>query len=98
MAVETLYKTVNNLRDVVKVISIGVDYKKYALFDAIAPEVRYWNDGTYESVEVTEYFYNRVHASKDLCDLCIHFVIDCAVKLQDSDYETLHSLVMTHYK
>ena len=36
------------------------------------------------------------NANKELCDLCINFVIDCAVKIQDSDYETSKYLVTTH--
>ena len=86
-------KTINKLRDVVKIISIGIDYKQYALFNVVAPEVWYMADGTYHVRGTEDYFHNRVHASKELCDFCINFVIDCAVKFQDSDYETTQYLI-----
>ena len=93
---EDVDKTINDLRDVVKIISIGIDYKQYALFNAVAPKVWLWEDDSYEVREIESYFYNRVNANKELCDLCINFVIDCAVKIQDSDYETSKYLVTTH--
>ena len=85
---EDVDKTINDLRDVVKIISIGIDYKQYALFNAIAPEVIYWENGSCDVRESDSYFYSRVNASKELCDFCINFVIDCAMKFQDSNYET----------
>ena len=90
---EDVDKTINELRDVVKIISIGIDYKQYALFNVVAPEVWHLTDGTYHVRDSEDYFHNRVHASKDLCDFCINFVIDCAVKFQDSDYETTQYLI-----
>lgn len=50
----------------------------------------------YEVREIESYFYNRVNANKELCDLCVNFVIDCAVKIQDSDYKISKYLTMPH--
>ena len=55
-----------------------------------------WEDDSYEVRKIESYFYNQVNAKKELCDLCISFVIDCAVEIQDSDYETSKYLVTTH--
>lgn len=94
---EDVNETINDLRDVVKIISIGVDYKQYALFNAVAPQVIILADGSYHIREAEGHFYSRVHASKELCDFCINFVVDCAVKFQDSDYETSSYLTITGF-
>jgi hypothetical protein len=88
--------TINDLRDVVKIISVGINYKQYALFNAVAPKVWHMTDGTYRVREVESYFNSHVRSSKELCDFCINFVIDCAVKFQDSDYETSQYLTTPH--
>jgi hypothetical protein len=80
-------QTINALRDAVKIISIGVNYKQYALFNTVAPEVWRMSDGSLKVRESEDYFNGRINANKELCDFCINFVIDCAVKFKDSDYE-----------
>ena len=94
---EDVNETINDLRNVVKIISIGVDYKQYALFNAVAPQVIILFDGSYHVGEADSHFYSRVHTSKELCDLCINFVVDCAVKFQDSNYETSSYLTITGF-
>lgn len=86
-------KTIKELRTAVKLTAIGVDYRKYALFNAVAPNG--WRDmeGVFHVRESEEYFNKMVKASEELCDMSINFVIDCAVKLQDSDYDTSKYLV-----
>lgn len=86
-------KTVKELRNVAKLIAIGVDYKRYALFNAVAPNG--WRDiyGEFHVRESEEYFNRIVKANEELCNMCINFVIDCAVKFQDSDYDTSKYLV-----
>lgn len=86
-------KTVKELRTAVKLTAIGVDYKKYALFNAVAPNG--WRDmnGVFHVSESEEYFNRMVKASDELCDMSINFIIDCAVKFQDSDYDTSKYLV-----
>lgn len=93
---EDIDKSVKELREVVKIISIGIDYKQYVLFNAIAPSVLHMSNDTYQIGEVEEYFNTRVHANKELCDFCINFVIDSAIKFQDSDYETSNYLTIPH--
>lgn len=86
-------KTVKELRNALKLTAIGVDYKRYALFNAVAPNG--WRDtkGTFHIRESEEYFNRMVKANDELCEMCINFIIDCAVKLQDSDYDTAKYLV-----
>lgn len=86
-------KTINALRDTVKIISIGIDYKQYALFNTIAPEVWRMSDGSLNVRESEDYFNGRINANKELCDFCINFIIDSAIKFKESDYE-----ITSHFK
>lgn len=86
-------KTVKELRTAVKLTAIGVDYKKYALFNAVAPNGWRDTDGVFHVRESEEYFNRMVKASDELCDMSINFIIDCAVRFQDSDYDTSKYLV-----
>lgn len=91
-------ETVKALRYVVKLVSMGIDYRQYALFNAIVPEVWQMSDDSYSIREGESHFNERVIADKSLCDMCINFVVDCAVKLQDSDYETSSYLKSPYVK
>lgn len=90
---EDIDKTVKELRTAVKLTAIGVDYKKYALFNAVAPNGWRDTDGVFHVRESEEYFKRLVKASNELCDMSINFIIDCAIKFQDSDYDTSKYLV-----
>lgn len=79
-------ETTNELREVAKITALGIDFKKYALFKAVTPYIiRFMGEG-YE-VESEDSLSNRVNLSEDLCNICINFVIDSAVKLQVTDYD-----------
>lgn len=90
---EDVDKTINALRDTVKIISMGIDYKQYALFKTITPEIWRTADGSFKVMEVESHFNDRINANQELCDFCINFVIDCAVKFKESDYE-----ITSHFK
>lgn len=78
-------ETTNELRDVAKITALGIDFKKYALFKAVTPHIiRFIGDGY--SIESEDLLSERVNISDDLCNICINFVIDSAVKLQETDY------------
>ena len=63
---------------------------------ANAPTVTRMGNGDYFIGEKEEGFCKRMHTSQDLCDFCINFVIDCAIKVQDSDYDTSRYLKFTN--
>lgn len=90
---DDINETVKELRNAVKLTAIGIDYKKYALFNAVAPNGWRDTDGVFHVRESEEYFNGRVKANDELCDMNINFIIDCAVKLQDSDFDTSKYLV-----
>lgn len=50
---EEITRTTNKIREILKITALGVDYKKYILFEAVTPVVEIWyKDGkrTYQSL------------------------------------------------
>ena len=90
---DDINKIVKELRTAVKLTAIGVDYKRYALFNAVAPNGWRDMDGVFHARESEESFNRMVKANEELCDMSINFIIDCAMILQDSDYDTSKYLV-----
>lgn len=79
-------ETTNELRDVAKITALGIDFKKYALFKAVTPHIiRFIGEKC--DIESEESLSKRVNISEYLCNICINFVIDSAVKLQETDYD-----------
>ena len=85
---EQVTRTTNDVRRILKVSALGIDYKKYALFDFITPKIL-------ETCRTGKDKY--VHDSKDNfektrnitaqdCQFCIDFVIDSALKLQEFQF------------
>ena len=68
-----------------KITALGIDFKKYALFKAVTPHIiRFIGE---DDIESEESLSERVNISEDLCNICINFVIESAVKLQETDYD-----------
>lgn len=92
-------KTTNEIRDILKVTSLGIDYKKYALFNFLTPHVKYWRSPTGEDgyTPDSESYYKKIVRTirKEDCRFCIDFVVDSSLKLQEmqfdvNDYLNLH--------
>ena len=86
---ELMTKTTNSMRDVIKITALGIDYKRYALFNYITPNVVEGCDatGTIYVSEKKESFESKISVRRDDCQFCISFVVDCALKLQEFDFE-----------
>ena len=86
---EQVTKTTNSIRDIIKIAALGIDYKKYALFDHITPRVIEGCNatGTIYIPEQKDSFEARKSVTSDDCQFCITFVVDCALKLQEFDYD-----------
>lgn len=87
---EQVTQTLNATRDALKISAIGIDYKKYVLFNLITPyvikvcaptdtEYKYQN-------ESKEHFESTKTITKNDCQFCMDFVIDSALKLQEFQF------------
>lgn len=86
---EQVTKTTNTIRDIIKITALGIDYKRYALFDHITPRVIEGcnSTGTIYIPEQKDSFEAHKSVTSEDCQFCITFVVDCALKLQEFDYD-----------
>lgn len=85
---EQVTKTSNAIRDILKISALGIDYRKYALFDFITPKVLLTcniDEDKYVA-ENTEHFEMTKSIKPEDCRFCIDFVIDSALKLQEFQF------------
>ena len=86
---EQVTKTTNSIRDIIKIAALGIDYKKYALFDHITPRVIEGCNatGTIYIPEQKDSFEAHKSVTSEDCQFCITFIVDCALKLQEFDFD-----------
>lgn len=86
---EQVTKTTNSIRDIIKIKALGIDYKRYVLFDHITPCVIEGCNatGTIYIPEQKDSFEARKSVTSEGCQFCLTFVVDCALKLQEFDYD-----------
>lgn len=80
MAINKLGRSVENFQDIVKIISLGIDPRKYIKFRLITPTFHRNNNGNYTKVKKS----NSPAAIEEI-NFCLNFVIECAIILQEFD-------------
>lgn len=82
-------QTVNSVREVLKISALGIDYRRYSLFNFITPRVLEGCDATgniYIPERKSDFEATRNISNQD-CQFCLNFVVDCALKLQEFDFD-----------
>jgi hypothetical protein len=75
-------KSIEPLKKAMRIISLGLDYRRYVKFHQLTPEIlRLLGDGSYIKTEPPA---NR---TKEDCQFCHDFVIDSTIRLQDFDLD-----------
>lgn len=85
---EQVTHTTNDVRNILKVSALGIDYRKYVLFDFVTPKV-IETCGTGKDKYVCdskEIFEKTRKITAQDCQFCIDFVIDSALKLQQFQF------------
>jgi hypothetical protein len=92
---EQVTHTTNNVRNILKVSALGIDYRKYVLFDFVTPKViETCRTGKDKYVyDAKENFEKRRTITNQDCQFCIDFVIDSALKLQEFNFDINRYLV-----
>jgi hypothetical protein len=80
--IDTVKDSIQKIQLAIKITSFGIDYKKYAKFKLLTPNVTRTLGGLY----VAE-LWNTKKWTKDNCQYCIDFVIDSCLKLQEFDFD-----------
>jgi len=80
---DKLMKAVNGMQKPIQIMSLGLDYGRYAQFHLLTPSVRKISDSRYK-VQVTDGINGSInrHPTKGACDFCLQFVIASAIRLQ----------------
>lgn len=86
---EQVTKTMNKVREVLKITALGIDYRRYTYFETITPEIHvWWKDGGRDYEAMPQEYYEKRNILKGVdCRFCIDFIIDSALKLQEFDYD-----------
>lgn len=79
-------ETTNEIRDAVKIIGLGIDYKKYSLFKKITPTI-YNYQSEFRLLGEKEFYDERIFINETSCVFCIDFVIETAIIFQDDDFD-----------
>jgi len=77
-------ESVEALQEAVKILSLGLDYKRYARFRLLTPHVERVMNGTYHIVRIQR--GSRGLPTVEEVQFCIDFVIESAIALQEFDF------------
>ncbi|WP_299291501.1 hypothetical protein [uncultured Mucilaginibacter sp.] len=80
--VDSVKESIGEIQKVLKIISFGIDYKKYTKFQLLSPTVRRTMDGKQIARLSGE---RKWH--KENCQYCIDFVLDSTLNLQNFDFD-----------
>ena len=80
--VDKVRDSIQAMREAIKILSLGLDYRRYTKFQLLTPYVIQTGDGNYHC--------SAKRSEKPLIEeyeFCYNFVIDSAIRLQDFDFE-----------
>ncbi len=86
--IDKVKESIESMQKAVKILAFGLDYRKFIKFSLIIPKP-VWAIGSPEPIfhmPSTEITFNK----EDL-DFCINYIIECALKLQEFDFELTRS-------
>jgi len=76
-------KTIDTIQKAIRILSFGIDYKKYVKFKSIIPTPQFVVDGA------ARFCYGEIAFNKEDLEYCINFIVESALKLQEFDFELL---------
>ncbi|MCX5996822.1 MAG: hypothetical protein NTV42_04220, partial [Chloroflexi bacterium] len=65
-----------------KILSLGIDYRRYTRFKLLTPQIDYFINGSHRAYR----FSKEKPTGKEDAQFCIDFVVESAIKLQEFDY------------
>lgn len=73
------------MSEVLKITSLGIDFKRYSVFQFLTPEIYRNMSGNYDSLSLRHPSEKGLKVDRENCQFCINFVLDCSIKLQKFD-------------
>ena len=83
--VDRVKESIEAIQDSVKILSLGLDYRRYAKFRLLTPIVLKMSDGGYQIQRIER--GSKGIPSKEDVQFCIDFVIESAIVLREFDFE-----------
>jgi hypothetical protein len=80
--VDNVIESIQSMQKAVKIISFGIDYKKFVKFKLLTPIVTRMANGKHFA-EV----WGKKKWTKENCQYCIDFVLDSSLKLQEFEFD-----------
>lgn len=80
--VDKVKDSLEAMQKAIKVMSLGIDYKKFVKFNLLTPNI-VRTLGGYHVAQI----YGEKKWTKENCQYCIDFVIDSSLKLQEFDFD-----------
>jgi len=80
--VDKVKDSLEAMQKAIKIMSLGIDYKKFVKFNLLTPNITRTMDGNHVAQ-----IYGEKKWTKENCQYCIDFVIDCSLKLQEFDFD-----------
>ena len=74
--------SLEDINQAIKILSLGIDYRKFIRFNLLTPRVIYTTGGH----EILSFNPKNKKWNKENCQFCIDFVVDSSMKLQDFDF------------
>ena len=83
--INKLKNSLDAMSQALKITTLGIDYRKYAMFSLLTPTVRKDSNNKYHASLPDEKKW-----TKENCKFCIDFVIESSLKLQEFDFNIEH--------
>lgn len=83
--VDKVKDSVEAMQRAIKILALGLDYRKYSKFKRLLPHVSRVLSGDYIVQEGM--LGKKEDADKEYIEFCINFIVECAIKLNEFDYE-----------
>lgn len=82
--IDKVRESIESLQQAVKILSLGIDYRRYVKFRLLTPHILRTLDGTYDIQRVQ--WGSKGKPTIEDVQFCIDFVIESAVTLQEFDF------------
>lgn len=82
--VDKVTKSIDELQKAIKIIALGIDYRRYVKFNLLVPLIHQTINGKYHIVRNN--WYPKYEATKEDAEYCFDFIIEISIALQEFDY------------
>ena len=81
---DSVQSTLRRMQEAIRVMALGIDYKKYIRFKSNLPTVTQTMDGKYHVKRIIR-SSEWTPPDKQYVDFCIQFVVECAIRLDEPE-------------